>query len=147
MIIQTIGFTKKTAEEFFKILGEHGTELVIDTRINNKTQLSGFAKGYDLEFFLNKISGISYDYRPDFAPTKELLKLWRDKLITWEQYESEYYKLLLKRKSYLMFLNDYKKWDRICILCSESTDKYCHRRLLSSLLFENFKEIEEVVNL
>ena len=48
----TIEFTKKTVKTFFDTLVEPGFKRVVDTRINNVSQLAGFAKRKDLEFFL-----------------------------------------------------------------------------------------------
>ena len=53
----TIGFTEKTAETFFNLLKKAGVKKVIDTRLNNVSQLAGFAKGKDLEFFAKSIVG------------------------------------------------------------------------------------------
>ncbi len=52
MNIYTIGFTKKSAKEFFEILKKNEIEQVIDIRLNNTSQLSGFAKKNDLKYFL-----------------------------------------------------------------------------------------------
>jgi uncharacterized protein (DUF488 family) len=56
----TIGFTKKTAQEFFDTLVNAGVKRVIDTRLNNISQLAGFTKRSDLEYFLHKIGDIEY---------------------------------------------------------------------------------------
>ena len=40
--IFTIGFTKKTAEEFFSKLQAAGVKRIIDVRLNNVSQLAGF---------------------------------------------------------------------------------------------------------
>ena len=77
--IHTIGFTKKTAEHFFNALKKNGVIRVIDTRLNNNSQLSGFAKAKDLEFFLRKICNIDYVYRSELAPTKKILDDYKNK--------------------------------------------------------------------
>ena len=92
--IHTIGFTKKTAEHFFNALKKNGVIRIIDTRLNNYSQLSGFAKAKDLEFFLKKICDIDYVYRSELAPTKKILDDYKDKKITWEQYSIEYLSLM-----------------------------------------------------
>lgn len=79
----TIGFTGKSAEKFFNLLTTSSVKKIIDTRINNVSQLSGFAKGSDLKFFAGQIGGMSYKHEIDFAPTKELLARYRDKELTW----------------------------------------------------------------
>ena len=55
MRIFTIGFTKKSAEEFFTLLENSGVKRVVDVRLNNSSQLAGFSKGRDLSYLLNKI--------------------------------------------------------------------------------------------
>ena len=102
-ILYTIGFTKKSAKEFFESLKCHSIDILIDTRINNVSQLAGFTKSDDLKYFLKTIGDINYVHRPDFAPTKELLKDWRDKKISWEEYEEQYFLLQERRDTYKIF--------------------------------------------
>lgn len=147
MKVYTIGFTQKTAEEFFESLKREKVVLLIDTRINNTSQLAGFAKARDLEYFLQQIGGIKYTYRPDFAPTQELLKNWRNKKISWEDYEAEYDRLLKLRGTYRNFLRDYEDFERVCLLCSEATPEHCHRRLFAEKLEQTFPGEIEVVHL
>lgn len=68
----TIGFTKKSAERFFTLIRDNGVKQLIDVRISNNSQLAGFAKGKDLEFFTKEICHIPYKHIIDFAPTKDL---------------------------------------------------------------------------
>ena len=75
--LYTIGFTKKSAEDFFELLKKHHVKNIIDVRISNSSQLAGFAKGNDLIYFLKQICGIGYRHIVDFAPTKELLGDYR----------------------------------------------------------------------
>ena len=62
-----IGFTQKTAEEFFEKLRVNKIECLIDIRLNNKSQLAGFAKGADLSYFLKEICGCGYSHEIAFA--------------------------------------------------------------------------------
>ena len=136
----TIGFTEKTAETFFNLLKNAGVKKVIDTRLNNVSQLAGFAKGMDLEFFSKSIVGAGYEHNINLAPTKELLKNYRDKKITWAQYEKEYINILEKRN--IINKIDFGKLDGSCLLCSEHKPDMCHRRLLAEYLKKANKEIE-----
>jgi len=147
MKIFTIGFTRKSAEQFFETLYDNGVEIVIDTRINTISQLAGFAKGDDLKYFLDKLYHIRYDYRGDFAPTKELLKDYRDKKITWEEYEPIYNNLLDERGIYKKFLENYQDYDKVCILCSEATPERCHRQLLAEKIHALFPNNTEIIHL
>ncbi len=130
--LYTIGFTGKPAEKFFNLLRNSGVKNVVDTRINNVSQLSGFAKGADLKFFVKEIGGMTYEHNIDFAPTKELLARYRDKAMTWQQYEVEYLNLLDMRK--IAQKTDIEKLHENCLLCSEHTPEKCHRRLLAEYL-------------
>ncbi|HGJ1943827.1 TPA: DUF488 family protein, partial [Salmonella enterica subsp. enterica serovar Enteritidis] len=134
--IHTIGFTKKTAEHFFNALKKNGVMRIIDTRLNNYSQLSGFAKAKDLEFFLKKICDIDYVYRSELAPTKKILDNYKDKKITWEQYSIEYLNLMEQRliASKLSSIDV----DKGCLLCSEDKPHHCHRRLLAEYLKEQW---------
>jgi len=128
----TVGFTKKPAETFFKLLKDSGVKQIVDTRINNVSQLSGFAKGSDLQFFAREIGNISYDHNLDFAPTKELLSLYRTKKLTWNDYEMEYLNLLDIRK--IAQKINVENLHQHCLLCSEHKPDKCHRRLLAEYL-------------
>jgi len=124
----TIGFTKKTAEEFFEKLKRNGVKKLVDIRINNTSQLAGFAKGRDLAYFLKEICDIEYDHIVDFAPTKELLSDYQNKKVDWAGYEKIFKEILIKRK----ITDRYKASDfnNSCFLCSEHLPDQCHRRLL-----------------
>lgn len=139
--LYTIGFTGKSAEEFFTLLQKAKVRKVIDTRIHNVSQLAGFAKSGDLEYFLRAVAGIEYEHNLDFAPTKELLSEYREKKLSWEQYEKKYLALLHKRNvaryaPQAVYLN------ASCFLCSEHEPDHCHRRLLAEYLHHVNTSIE-----
>ena len=73
MKVFTIGFTKKPAGRFFGLLRESGARRIVDVRLNNVSQLAGFAKRDDLAYFLAEICGMEYVHLPELAPTKEML--------------------------------------------------------------------------
>ncbi|ENC9213294.1 DUF488 domain-containing protein, partial [Salmonella enterica subsp. enterica serovar Montevideo] len=97
MNVFTIGFTKKSAEHFFNELKDNNVKKIIDVRLNNISQLSGFAKKNDLIFFLEKLCGIDYIHLDELAPTKSILEPYQKKKITWEQYEIEFINLMERR--------------------------------------------------
>ena len=70
MRLYTIGFTKKTAQRFLDLLKTSGAKCVVDVRLNNVSQLAGFAKKNDLAYFLKEICGMEYVHLPELAPTK-----------------------------------------------------------------------------
>ena len=92
--IFTIGFTKKTAEEFFAKLQAAGVKRVIDIRLNNVSQLAGFSKKDDLRYFLRAIAGIDYLHVPELAPTQDILDAYKKHKGDWSVYETEFMKLM-----------------------------------------------------
>jgi uncharacterized protein (DUF488 family) len=94
----TIGFTQKNAQNFFEILKKSGTKRVIDTRLNNVSQLAGFTKKTDLEYFLKTIGDIDYVHILDLAPTKDILDEYKKKKCDWTVYENKFLQLVANRK-------------------------------------------------
>jgi len=140
--LYTIGFTGKSAEQFFNLLRNNYVKKIVDIRLNNVSQLAGFAKGSDLKFFSKEIGNIEYEHNIDFAPSKEILTRYRDKKMTWHEYETEYLNLLDSRK--VVQKTDIEKLNESCLLCSEHTPEKCHRRLLAEYLKRLNDEIEIV---
>ncbi|TXT19366.1 MAG: hypothetical protein FD133_364 [Erysipelotrichaceae bacterium] len=149
MKIYTIGFTKKSAETFFTLLKSNDVKLLLDTRLNNISQLAGFAKGKDLEYFCREIAGIDYIHDLRFAPNDEILKLYREKEISWKGYEERFIQLMKDRGSRALVQSEYLgKLSQICIMCSEELPDKCHRRLVAEYIQECFPELEiEIVHL
>ena len=133
--INTIGFTQKSAEDFFCLLKKSNTKLLIDVRINNVSQLSGFAKKNDLQFFLKELCNIEYQHMPELAPTDSLLKLYKKGDISWERYETEFLNLMAKRN--IEKLVNANLLENSCLLCSEHKPHFCHRRLVVEYLNKN----------
>jgi len=140
MKLFTIGFTKKSAEDFFEILKKNRVKRLIDIRLNTKSQLAGFAKQNDLKYFLEQIGNIEYQYMANLAPTKELLVGYQEKRVSWDQYEKEYIAILDKRE--ILSSIDYSIFENACFLCSESVAKQCHRRLAAEYIAKANKAIE-----
>ncbi|MBM4016971.1 MAG: DUF488 domain-containing protein [Planctomycetes bacterium] len=140
MRLFTIGFTKKTARDFFGKLREAGVRRVIDVRLANVSQLAGFAKKDDLAFFLREIGGIAYVHRPELAPTEELLRGYRRKTIGWAEYEERFRRLLQERQVEAPLSR--QDVDGACLLCSEPSAARCHRRLVAEYLKEKWERVE-----
>lgn len=128
----TIGFTQKSAQKFFETLKKAGVKRIIDTRLNNVSQLSGFAKRADLEYFLKAIDNIDYIHILDLAPTKDILDDYKKKRISWEDYENKFNTLIVDRKIENKVSPDFL--DGGCLLCSEAKPHHCHRRLVAEYL-------------
>ena len=147
MTIYTIGFTKKNAEQFFKPIKENGIEILIDVRLNNKSQLAGFTKNGDIEFFLEHICNCKYVHCDEFSPTKELLKSYQAGTTSWEEYETVFSRIMDIRGVCEKFYNRFSKYDKVCLLCSEATPEHCHRRLVAERVKANNPEGIEIVHL
>lgn len=139
--IYTIGFTKKSAKQFFELLEANNITTLFDVRLNNSTQLAGFSKGRDLEYFLKRILSINYIHNIEFSPTKDILDEYKKKNISWKIYEEKFSELLKSRKLEGYIKYDLKdKLNRICFLCSEETAEYCHRRLVAEYIKDTLKD-------
>ena len=140
MRVFTIGFTRKSAERFFGLLSSSGVKRVVDVRLNNVSQLAGFAKRDDLKYFLRRVCGIDYVHLPDLAPTREMLADYRKGHKDWDVYERQFLDLMRERR-----IEDgipREVIDGGCLLCSEDKPHRCHRRLVARYLDENWGGIE-----
>lgn len=135
----TIGFTKKKAATFFELLQGAGVRRVIDTRLNNVSQLAGFTKRDDLSFFLQAVAGIDYRHLTDLAPTQSIFDNYKKHKGEWSTYEQDFLKLMQERQIEKILTPDLV--DGACLLCSEATPHYCHRRLVAEYLNQQWGNI------
>lgn len=140
MNLFTIGFTKKSAEHFFTKLKRSGAKRIVDVRLNNVSQLAGFAKRKDLEFFLREICGMDYVHVPDLAPTQDILDEYKKNKGDWSVYEEKFLDLMRRREvekkiSPTLIAEG-------CLLCSEDKPHHCHRRLVAEYLRSQWGEVE-----
>ena len=98
MKLYTMGFTQKSAEQFFYIVNKCNIDMLIDIRLNNNSQLAGFTKGRDLDYFLGKICECKYYHAEDFAPTKQLLNDYKKGIVNWDEYVEKYAEFVKKHK-------------------------------------------------
>ena len=140
MKVYTIGFTKKSASDFFGLLRESGAKRLVDIRLNNVSQLAGFAKKDDLEYFLHKICRIKYNHMPELAPTKEMLDAYRNEHHDWDTYEREFLALMDLRRIGKRGIK--RIISNGCFLCSEDKPDFCHRRLVAEYLQRHWGDIE-----
>lgn len=135
MDIYTIGFTQKNAEEFFTLLRASGVKALIDVRLNNISQLAGFAKRDDLKFFLKELCGAEYVHSPELAPTKDILNSYKKGELTWRVYEDKFLNLMAQRNIEKTLKPEVL--EHSCLLCSEHMPHFCHRRLVVEYLNEH----------
>jgi len=130
----TIGFRKKSAEQFFSILRTAGVRRLLDIRLKNVSQLAGFTKRDDLRFFLQEICHAEYHHIPECAPTDEILKEFKKKGGTWEAYVQRFVPLIGSRRVETILTPELLDYG--CLLCSEPTPEKCHRRLVAEYMME-----------
>ena len=133
MEVYTIGFTQKSAEEFFESLRRVGIKRLLDVRLNNVSQLAGFSKKEDLRYFLRALCAAEYLHEPLLAPTQEMLDEYKKRKGSWEDYERRF--LALMRERAVERRIDRRLFDiPTVLLCSEATAEHCHRRLVLEYL-------------
>ena len=142
MKIYTIGFTQKSAEEFFTLLLKNRVQRLIDIRINPHGQLAGFAKKEDLPYFLDKLAnGCQYTHMVSLAPTKEIMRDYRDDG-DWQRYMGRFEALMEEREVPFSLDQSLFENETCCLLCSEATAEHCHRRLVAERLAANWPDVE-----
>jgi uncharacterized protein (DUF488 family) len=140
MNLYTIGFTKSPAESFFTRLQKAGVKRVLDVRLNNVSQLAGFAKRNDLCYFLKALCGIEYAHRPELAPTQEMLAAYKKERRPWAEYERRFLELMASRRIERTLRRD--AVEGACLLCSEDKPHHCHRRLVAEYLQDKWGDVE-----
>ena len=135
----TIGFAETSAAQFFGLLRSANVERLIDVRLNNTSQLAGFTKRDDLEFFLREICGIEYRHEPKLAPTQEMLDAYKKRKRSWQTYEFEFNELMAARA--IEQAVSQQSMDLACLLCSEKKAEHCHRRLVAEYLQRHWTDL------
>ena len=140
MKLVTIGVTKKSAEYFFKVLSDSQVRQVVDVRINNTGQLAGFTKKPDFEYFLRTLCNVDYRHAVELAPTRDLLKAYKQRRCTWKEYERRFRRLIEERQIERIFTPS--ELDNTCLLCSEPGPEQCHRRLVAEYLSVHWVDVQ-----
>jgi uncharacterized protein (DUF488 family) len=141
--IFTIGFTKSSAAGFFGRLKRAGIRKLMDVRLNNRSQLAGFAKRDDLAFFLREICQASYEHQPLLAPSQEMLDEYKKNGGEWSVYEQQFFHLMEQRRIETV-LTSADFTPATVLLCSEATADHCHRRLVIEYLQRHWPDIQPV---
>jgi uncharacterized protein (DUF488 family) len=130
--IYTIGFTKKSAEEFFEPLRRSGAKHLLDIRLHNTSQLAGFTKRDDLRYFLKQIVNMEYHEVPLLAPEGSFLNEYRETR-DWAKFEQSYLELIQQRHIERHIDPTWLEEGAV-LLCSEAKPEHCHRRLAAEYL-------------
>jgi len=143
MKVYTIGFTKKSARQFFELLAANGVQRIIDIRLRPGGQLAGFAKKDDLAYFLEKLVQCDYMHLPQLAPTPDILDAYR-KNRDWSQYVAAFERLMEERDIPGSLDRSLFEEKSSCLLCSEATPEKCHRRLVAERLSGTWNGVEVI---
>lgn len=143
MTVYTIGFTRKSAAEFFGLLRGAGIRRLIDVRLNNVSQLAGFTKRDDLAFFVKELCGAVYVHEPLLAPTQEMLDAYKKAKGDWAEYERRFLRLMAERRIEHE-LDPAAFAGPAALLCSEPTAEHCHRRLVVEYLAQKWGDVHAV---
>lgn len=143
MEIYTIGFTQTTAERFFTRLANAHVKRLLDVRLNNTSQLAGFAKAQDLPYFASRLVGATYEHEPLLAPTQDILDEYKKRKGDWATYEREF-QALMESRSIHEVLSPASFEQRTALLCSEAEPEHCHRRLVVEFLAARWPDVEAV---
>ena len=143
MEIYTIGFTQKSAAQFFGLLKRHEIRRLVDVRLNNVSQLAGFSKRDDLAYFLQELVGAEYRHDPLLAPTQEMLDNLKKRRGSWDDYEQRFLALMRERQIEHE-LDPALFEERTVLLCSEATPERCHRRLVVEYLDTRWGDVRAV---
>lgn len=138
MKLFTIGFTKTSAEGFFSRLLKANVKKLVDVRLNNVSQLAGFAKKEDLKYFTKTICNIGYEHIPALAPTQDILDDYKKSIGSWSAYSEKFLNLMAQRKIENI---DRSRLNEGCLLCSEDKPHHCHRRLVAEYLKEKWDDV------
>jgi uncharacterized protein (DUF488 family) len=138
--IFTIGFTKKSLQQFIELLRRSAVHSVIDVRLRNTSQLAGWSKYPDFAYLLEEGFGVAYEHHPEFAPTDELLDAYKENQ-DWPVYEEAFRRLLATRNPETE-AHELLQKESICLLCTEPTADKCHRRLVAEYLASLEPEVE-----
>jgi uncharacterized protein (DUF488 family) len=140
MEIYSIGFTQKSAAQFFGALRSAGIQRLLDIRLNNTSQLAAFAKKDDLAYFLKAICNAEYHHEPLLAPTQEILDAYKKRKGDWATYEREFLRLMREREVEAN-VDRAQFAQPTVLLCSELTPEHCHRRIVLEYLAEKWGDV------
>lgn len=141
--LYTIGYTKKSLEEFIELLKKAEVDCVVDIRLHNTSQLAGFSKKDDLEYLLTQGFGTGYVHMPELAPSEEILSAYKASN-DWKAYEEHYREMMADEWMVYTFLRAQEQagWEKPCLLCAEEKADKCHRRLLAEAIAEQVEGLE-----
>ena len=137
MKLFTIGYSKKSAEEFFDLLRANNVKRVVDIRRHNTNQLAGFTKKDDLAWFLSVIADIDYQHVLELAPSEDLMHAYRKEGLPFDEFSAQLRTQFDERE-----MPTKATFDRAALLCSEADPSTCHRLIAAQYLAEKWSGVE-----
>ena len=137
MKLYTIGYSKKSAEEFFDLLRDNNVKRVVDIRRHNTNQLAGFTKQDDLAWFLKVIANIEYQHVLELAPSEDLMHAYRKEHLPFDEFANQLRTQFDERE-----MPPKTTFDRAALLCSEADPSTCHRLIAAQYLAEKWSGVE-----
>ncbi len=134
MQINVLSAYQTTAEEFFGKIAQWKADLVLDVRLKNTNQLSGFTKQEDLEYFCRVITHADYVHDVEYSPSKTLLDDYLDHGLPYEDYFAAYEKEMEQRKAIPAFFQKYGKYRSVAIVGTATKKRHSHAEELKILL-------------
>ncbi len=142
MRLHTLGFTRKRAETFFRLLGRYATQRLVDTRLKPGGQLSGFAQKQGLPYFLSKLAGgCQYVHGPVLAPDREILQDSRAGG-DWARCTTRFEAWMNARGIPGALDRSRCEALRSCLLCSEVIAQHCRRGIVAKRLAARWHDVE-----
>ena len=139
MKLYTVGYSKKSAEEFFDLLRSNGVKRVVDVRRHNTNQLAGFTKKGDLAWFLDVIADIDYEHVLALAPSEDLMHAYRKEGLPYSEFAEKLRAQFDERE-----MPTKATFDHAALLCSEADPSACHRLVAAEYLAEKWSGVDVV---
>jgi len=106
-------------------------------RINSKSIKASTDSNDGLRICVMRFIRSEYDFDIWFkvlSPSIDLLNAYKNKKITWPQYEEQYLEEMDNQEKALEALYNISRDSNITLLCYEDGDAFCHRRLLADMI-------------
>lgn len=140
MKLNVISAYETTAQAFFEQLEAWHVDMVVDIRLHNTNQLSGFTKLHDIEYFTHRILNANYAHDVEFSPATTTLAKYLDHQLTWEEYFAEYAQEMKERNAIQDFIERYGEYDSVVLIGTATKKRRSHAEVLQKLVTEALEE-------
>ena len=134
MKLNVISAYETSAQAFFEQLEAWHVDMVVDIRLHNTNQLSGFTKLHDIEYFTHRILNANYAHDVEFSPAATTLTKYLDHKMTWEEYFAEYAQEMKERNAIAGFIERYGAYDSVAIIGTATKKRRSHAEVLHKLI-------------